>query len=379
MQSLPPVRSSVVNEMCRRLIDEIVGGKFPDGQLPTSAELAKQFQVGTATINRAMKYLQKEGWVDRRSGVGTFLGPRSLTGKETTSLSMAGISTEKKTIRIAVVVLPLNFSLDNWHVQNLLPGIDAGAVEKEGVIVELMSPCGGDTDRFARRLEQSAPDLVVFLKPVIESAPLIREVERLRIPCLATGTRWRGMGVPQVEEDGETGARLAVEKLVATGHKRIGLLIPDVAAPLWLDRRHGYEQAMRQAFGALDQNLILWMPPIPSESDSARLWDYIEQQKPSALFMARGLDSVLFKPLLREGKLRIPEDLSLIAFDYRSDVYRDVFGALTPTVVDLPLFEMGKKVVELACHYKAGNSLPERTLVPCVLKEGQSVRTLTAP
>ena len=51
-------------------------GRWPPGsQLPSEAVLVTQFGVSRMTVNRALRELQGEGWIQRTQGVGTFAAP----------------------------------------------------------------------------------------------------------------------------------------------------------------------------------------------------------------------------------------------------------------------------------------------------------------
>lgn len=51
-------------------------GRWPPGaQMPSEAELVAQFGVSRMTVNRALRELQSEGWIQRTQGVGTFAAP----------------------------------------------------------------------------------------------------------------------------------------------------------------------------------------------------------------------------------------------------------------------------------------------------------------
>lgn len=378
--TIPPLQSGVVNEVRRRLIEEISSGAFKDGTLPTSTDIAQKYGVGSATINRAMKYLQKDGWVERRAGIGTFLGPRArlaengLPAAARPTLETGAPSVfRKNSFSLAVAVLPLDFSLKNWHAQHLLQGIDQ-AVAHENISIELIGHCGGDNALFAKRLERSRPDLLAFLKPRIQSAPLLRETERLKIPCLATGTHWRDLGIPLVEEDGVQGACDGTRALIRVGHHRIGFLCPLAPGHLWFDRRKGYEAAMREAFGDLDQNLIFWTGFEEGQADLRQLDAWLKKQKPTALLIAAGIDVGSLKTFIENGAIRIPQTLSIVTFDNRAEFYASILGAPTPLdIIDLPLEKMGAEVVRLAAEFKAGKPLPPRTLVPCTLVPGSTI------
>jgi len=58
------------------LKDELSRGRWPPGALmPSEAELVGQFGVSRMTVNRALRELLAEGFVERVQGVGTFAAP----------------------------------------------------------------------------------------------------------------------------------------------------------------------------------------------------------------------------------------------------------------------------------------------------------------
>jgi GntR family transcriptional regulator len=78
-KGLKPIRESrllprLAVEQLRAMID---GGQLPDGsQLPSEPELAKALNISRSTLRAALSYLENEGTVLRRRGVGTFVADR---------------------------------------------------------------------------------------------------------------------------------------------------------------------------------------------------------------------------------------------------------------------------------------------------------------
>ena len=76
---LKPIRESrllprLVVEQLRAMIQS---GELPDGsQLPSEPELAKALKISRSTLRAALSYLENEGTVLRRRGVGTFVADR---------------------------------------------------------------------------------------------------------------------------------------------------------------------------------------------------------------------------------------------------------------------------------------------------------------
>ena len=60
-----------------RLRSQIVSGKYqPDGKIPTMRELAYHYRASSATVNKALAVLTKEGFIRSRGRNGTFVVSR---------------------------------------------------------------------------------------------------------------------------------------------------------------------------------------------------------------------------------------------------------------------------------------------------------------
>jgi DNA-binding GntR family transcriptional regulator len=56
------------------LRDQIAGGQLlPGDRLPSEAELCVRYGVSRATVRQALEALDREGWIERTPGRGTFL------------------------------------------------------------------------------------------------------------------------------------------------------------------------------------------------------------------------------------------------------------------------------------------------------------------
>jgi GntR family transcriptional regulator len=56
----------------------IEAGDFPDGRLPTEAELGRQYQVSRLTVRSALRRLEEDGLIERRRARGTFVCREAL-------------------------------------------------------------------------------------------------------------------------------------------------------------------------------------------------------------------------------------------------------------------------------------------------------------
>jgi Transcriptional regulators len=151
----------------------------------------------------------------------------------------------------------------------------------------------------------------VVLTPVADSAAAF--LGRQRVPVVEVD---RVFGdVDAVVIDNRHAARGTTEHLLSLGHRRIALVIDETDWTTGRDRRAGYADALDAAGVAVDPSLVLsagW------DADAAgaaarRLLD--GPDRPTAVFAANNLLAEgVFRAASALG-LRIPDDLSLVAFD----------------------------------------------------------------
>lgn len=69
---------SLTEQVKTHLKEQIVGGEFADGRIPSEFDLAQELGVSRTTIRDALSRLENEGSVFRRQGAGTFVNEPGL-------------------------------------------------------------------------------------------------------------------------------------------------------------------------------------------------------------------------------------------------------------------------------------------------------------
>jgi LacI family transcriptional regulator len=143
--------------------------------------------------------------------------------------------------------------------------------------------------------------------------------------------------------DHESGAYQATRHLIELGHRKIVHVTGPANRLTAIDRRRGFETAMRDAGLPTDPDSVL-------EADftfatGERLAPALRERAPTAIFA--GGDALAMGILRGFQRLgcRVPDDLSLIAFG-NPDFVRYTTPAMT--TIDLPVSEAGQAAVELA-------------------------------
>jgi len=360
-------------------------GAAPGDPFCSEAQLMERSGLSRTTVRKAVDDLCRAGWVERRAGVGTFVGPRAALPQAAVLAQPKRGAARPALIRVAVLVHLQGEGGADYFTRGVLQGLDSAAVE-EGVSVELVGDCNMDLDAWVKRLKRSGADVLVVMPSTARHAMLAGAAEALGIPCLVAGTHLFESGLPTVQEDGEQGAALAVRHLIENGHRRIGLWLCQAPA-VWVHQRHNGFMRELEAHGiAPDERRVLWTPYAPvsdvtSRSQLAhvdRFLDYLKAQRPTALVVgSSGQHTRTLGEAVRRGKIRIPEELSLIFLDQHYEDYAH-FLHRRPTVVALPLVETGRTLARLAAaayRAKTGGEAapPQLSTLPCTLVEGDSV------
>src|SRR5436190_10344520 len=123
---LPPRGSAVA--LRQQLVDHILRIKPVVGErFLSDHELSRIARLSRPTVRRALDDLQREGWIERRPGVGTFIGPRAGMFVDQTNGhdGKANGGTRQRTVRLALLVHLLGDFVHDWYVAGLIAGIDA--------------------------------------------------------------------------------------------------------------------------------------------------------------------------------------------------------------------------------------------------------------
>ena len=332
-------------------------------------ELVRLSKLSRPTVRRALEELCRDGWIERRHGLGTYIGPR--LSLETAPHRLESVPGRARTGRMAVLVhFPGAFHFD-WQSTGILDGMDEVAAAN-GISIELLGSRHGDPDAISRRLIQSRPDVLVCVSPRPHHVFIIAEARRTGIPVILTGSRLLSLGLPTVREDGAQGARMAVEHLAKRGHRRIGLVVPSVPAQWAFERREGYVQGLGSCGIECDENLVLWTGPEDGAEQRTRMEQFIQARRPSALLVASGTLTQQIAGLVETRRIRVPQELSLVSFDQMWDL-SPWAGVLKPTVVALPLREIGRKLAEMGRGILDGQAPVSPPLIACTLAEGNTV------
>jgi len=171
---------------------------------------------------------------------------------------------------------------------------------------------------------------------------------------------------------GETvGGRVATERLIRAGRRRIGLINGQEGLDASRDRLKGYRQALSSADIVYDPDLVKpgnWEPSSGYEMTRVLM---VMDNPPDGIFCANDMMAVGCFDALREMGLSVPKDVSVVGFDDR-EIAQFTRPPLTTLV--LPHYEMGAIAAEMLIDGAGGLwSGATQIKVECPLIERESV------
>jgi LacI family transcriptional regulator len=175
-----------------------------------------------------------------------------------------------------------------------------------------------------------------------------------------------GARVDTVRCDSEGGAYQLIKHLIDLGHKRIVVISGPASISTSVDRVQGYFRAFKEAGLEVDEKLVHYGGF--NQTSGYELTNQIlaTQPVPTAIFASNNFIALGAYRALLDAGLRIPEDVSLVAFDDLPALL-----VLEPffTVASQPALEMGQKGTELLLARLAGGGPegPQEIVLPTTL------------
>ena len=235
------------------------------------------------------------------------------------------------------------------------------------VLVEPLAPGEGT---YADLLRSQRVDGLVVSGPRTDDDELT-ELVREGFPVVLQGSR-PDLDAPSVDVDNVAGACGAVAHLIAAGHRIIACVTnAPLAYTAATERVAGYRAALAEGGIELDPGLIV-EGSFDAASGHAAMASLLARAVPTAVFVAS--DVVAFGVLraLRDARLRVPEDVSVVSFD---DIALAEHFDPPLTTVRLPAHALGAAAGRALMDRVAGRPVEHRTLLPTQL----IVRDSTAP
>ncbi len=352
------------------LMAEISAGHLAPGEaLPTEIDLARNYGVGRNTVRQALAEMEREGFVRRIRGKGTFVQDQNGQGSPAVQHDRDCLA------------LVMNDTKDPAHV-SLLQGFEAAGrgfqlhtlvrstennIDKQGNVLFHLLDYGLLGLALVPSTDQATPTFQ------------IRQLQEHGIPVVFCHRGVNGCRAPLIPIPFYDVGRMAGEAFIKYGHRRAASFCPDPAEP-YRSYQDGLRDAMRAGGGdLLDEHIFIGESHTGDvRTQEKAVTDAIKlmcrgSSRPTAIFASCDPLAELIYLVLGRMEMKIPDDISLLS---EGGPYRQ--GAITSrlTSVVIQEGEMGQRAVELIQEMRNGKRSiydDEVIVIPVQLIEGRTL------
>lgn len=330
-----------VKEMLKASIER---GELKQGEpLPGRTKLCEMFGANRLTIDRAIRELVLEGWLISVKGKGTFVS--HPTSRPSTAAMTFAVVWYRRGIS----------EQQDIYWGPLLRGI-VEVTSSLGVQVQFreMNPS------FYREFFQgSRSDGMIVLAPLLEDEFVLRKLRSHRIPFVATSSVYEDKSLPCVGIDNFGGVKKALEHLWALGHKQIAIVDLDLGQTDLQQRWNAFRELMGEAGYSIDPRWALLYPDRWHVDRDKLVKQWLESiPLPTAIFGADYEMTLSVFKALKELKVKVPEQVSLVGFD---DPPMAIFLEPPLTAIRQPVEEIGRRAVKKLYESLQKGVMPEGT------------------
>jgi DNA-binding LacI/PurR family transcriptional regulator len=297
---------------------------------PTIHDVAERAGVSKSLVSLVMRGSPQVG-VERREAV-----LRAVAELDYRPNAAARSLVRKRSFVIGVVLSDLH----NPFFAEVVDGIEEEA--RAWSYQALFSTASLSPDREAEALEtflQLRTDGLILAGAELLTQDIVAVAAKAPVVLVTRSTR--SSLLDSVTNDDRAGARLAVEHLVALGHRAIAHIDGGRGAGA-AARRSSYLATMR-SHGLAEEAAIV-RGAFTEEGGANGVERLFARGKPTAIFAANDLVAVGALHALQERALRVPEDVSLVGYDNSSLA---ALGHINLTTIDQPRWQLGATAVRL--------------------------------
>lgn len=300
------------------------------------SDIAKMAGVSKSTVSRALKN-------DSRVKEETKNKIIKLARKHNYKPNKVAQALAEKHTKIIAVMLPsAPRSVSDPFFLEFLHGINNIAYQ-QGYSLTIPPVEKENFASFKKVNENINVDGVILTEPLLND-PRIKYLKENNIPFVYNGNPMAGDDTAWVDTDNQLGACQAVNYLIKNGHRKIAAVTGPLALVAGRYRLEGYYQALRENEIEVNMDWVFESDFTEKGAYSAAKKLIKYHQEITAVFAANDLMALGIIKSLKDAGLKIPRDLSLIAYD---SIKLGEYIEPPLTTVENTSLKKGEKAVEL--------------------------------
>lgn len=239
----------------------------------------------------------------------------------------------------------------------IVQGIES-VVEQFGMHL-IVSSSHADPERERSAIEflrNKRCEALILVAEALTDAELLR-LGQHEIPLVVVGRYVEELAEQCIYLDNTLGGYLATRYLIDRGHTRIAHITANLSIKDARDRLDGYRSALTEAGLRVDDSLIVAGDSTESGGQQATRQLLDSGQEFSAIFAGNDQTAAGALLVLRERRVLVPDDVSLVGYD---DVHLANYLYPALTTVRQPFAEMGRAAARLALPERAEGEVTRR-------------------
>jgi len=346
----------IYHQLAVMLRRELQSGKFEPGQRYYSdTELKHRFSLSHLTVRQALRALVAEGLIERKRGSGSFVTER---------IREDGRPAELGEVLFAGWTQASLSAWDAMYFRDIYQGIEQETrargfrlrIEEPDALTTVSGQSGDMLDHGlagAIMLQSSADD------------EQIRKHVALGLRVVTVN--FSADAIPSVYPDHAAGGRLAIEHLIALGHRRLAHLNSGEPTMHWREVLRAFAETATLAGIATADAPVIEADGTGGHIEAgaaltARLWN--RRRHPTAIFSGNDLMAIGAIRYLMQRGVRVPEDVSVIGFD-NIEAAEICSPPLTTVAVDR--IGMGRQAVRLLLELPTMDDVQRQVRMPVSL------------
>jgi GntR family transcriptional regulator of arabinose operon len=347
---------------------------LPDEQLPTEMEMADLFGVSRITTKRALEELERDGFIYRKRGQGSFVLPVSQEKKSTGN-------------RLVAIVIPTNDR--RGRRIDYIRGATEYLNQAGYYLVVQTTDDSPELEReMLANLVRNGIQGIIYYPTSRSNFDVLYQLVLDQYPIVIIDKYFDALPLNYVVSDNFKGGYMAAAHLIKHGHRRIAFLsnpyIENISSVQ--DRFFGFCSAMKDnGIPVSKDNILLglWDKVVSrhqSEEETIEFYKGIltklKKDGVTAIFAENDYIALFAAKVLRLMGLCIPDDMSIVGFD---NIELMANMDLQLTTMDQDFYQIGKMAGKAVVDRMEGKNLDNEIFkVPVKLLERGSVADLTA-
>jgi LacI family transcriptional regulator len=301
--------------------------------MPTVLDVAKRAGVAPITVSRV---INNSGYISQATRERVEAAVKEL-GYVPNTLARGLRSKQTKTLALVVT------DITNPYFTLMARGVEDAAGAFDYTVVY----CNTDEsetkeEKYVNILAQRQVD-GVLLVPACGNVKTIKFLLSNDINIVALDRRVSGVKIDSVRSDSEDGAYRLIKLLIGLGHKRIAIITGPKDVSTSVDRVAGYQRALIES-GLRDNEQVYHGAFIQQSGYEFTMQAMTQSPRPTAIFGANNFIAIGIIKALRDLRINVPGDVSVVAFD---DFPESMLVAPFLTFAEQPAYEMGRMATEL--------------------------------